>query len=181
MEPVKFRFNCEFDKAIVGEDFSDVTSIKIHDPSKAIDKQPASLFEAEFQKKKTKPFVKRFGLEVANVLRKYFDRAPLPDETYERLSANPNILIDIGFRFERSASQNNTEDMIEFLSVFRDIPDELIEVHTKNSHVKDGKIRLQIIEDIKTLEDNKSIDPADAARAMFFYYLSLVDCGKIMP
>lgn len=178
-EMLRLKFRCEFDRDIIGEDFSEINSIKIRDPSHLLEDQSRSMFPTSALRKEAKTSAKRFGLDASNLLRRLFGCAPLPDEIYDRISSNKNILVDVGFKFERSSSKNDSDDMRSFLDVFRDIPDEMIEVCTKNFQIKDGKIRLQVVDDIKTLEDNRSLDPADAARSMFFYYHHLIKCGKI--
>jgi hypothetical protein len=180
-DPVKFRLRCEFDRDVVGEDFSDLTSIKIKDPSSINNTHEMSLFSTSASRKEVKSSAKTFGLKATNLFRQLFGHAPMPDEVYDRLLSNKNIHVDIGFKFDRPASSGDITDLRDFIDVFRDMPDEMIEIHTKNSHVKNGKVRLQVTEDIRTLSDNRTPDPDDAARAMFFYYISLARSGKIAP
>lgn len=174
-ELIKFRFLGEFDKELVGDDFSDVTSIKVCDPSRL------DINESLFNGTTTGVEKKSSWIaDIADVVSKVIKSAPLADETYEKLSSSRKIKVDIGFKFEQQTKRGDASGIGELLELLRDVPDDMIEINTKHRVQKAGKVRLQTAEDIATVYEGNSIDINHAAKCMLMYYISLVNQNKII-
>ena len=172
-------FKSALNKNITGKDLSEILSIKIKNSSHYLKNEELYFDENDKKKKKFLHSVKNFALDASDSLRKIFGLDPLPHELYRNISENHKISVDIGFKFDSSVGKKDSSELINFFEVFRDMPDEMIEVVTRKSIIKNGSIKLQVSEDILTLEDNKTIDPRDAAKSMHAYYKYLVENGDI--
>ncbi|NYZ16637.1 hypothetical protein HL658_29175 [Azospirillum sp. RWY-5-1] len=171
----------ELDRGVLGNELENVQKIKIIDPLNVPSFHEPSLLSLP-NKMNNSPMIEKSARgQLVSALFRLLGRELDVNEDYNNASATHDIAIDIGFSFERKAASADVSDFLRFIDVFRDVPDDMIEIHTKNSSVRNGKVRLQTLVHVKTNGATKIIDWKEMERAMLLYFHSLVTDGKIEP